>query len=107
RADPFGLYEDERKRARRFPVRLAVITGLLAAVIGVGVVTASELAIFGHSVSGKDRTTSVFGGSERPRDEDATPTPTPDATETATPQATETPTAAPSETATPAATVTA
>ena len=100
--DPFGLRTPE-KRGRRPWWRLAVITGLLAAVIGAGVVTASELAIFGHSVSGSDRSTSVFGGSESSRDEE--PSPTPEATETAEPEET----TAPEETATaaPSATVTA
>ena len=43
RDDPFGLYEQERPR-RRFPWKLAIVTGLLAAVIGATVVTATELA---------------------------------------------------------------
>jgi hypothetical protein len=96
--DPFGLREPERPR-RSFPWKLALGTGLLAAVIGATAVTASELAIFGHSVSGSDRSTSVFGG----RGEGATPTATPEATETAAPTetATEEPTTAPTVTATP------
>lgn len=116
--DPFGLRTPERAPRRRFPWKLGIITGLVAAVIGAGVVTASELAIFGHSVGGgKSRSTSVFGGSNdrSPSDEEETPTPTataspteeptetatPEATETVTPEATETPTAVPSTTATP------
>jgi len=113
--DPFGLRTPERKRNLRFPWKLTVITGLLAAVIGAGVVTASELAIFGHSVGGKDRSTSVFGGSGSASDEqeEETPTPTPTATEganetataepttTPTPEATETVTPVPTETAVP------
>jgi hypothetical protein len=103
--DPFGLRTPE-KRGRRPWWRLAVLTGLLAAVIGAGVVTASELAIFGHSVSGSDRSTSVFGGSRNSSDEEEpTPTAAPEETETAAPQETaapeETATAVPSATATP------
>ena len=61
REDPFGLYEEEKPR-RRFPWRLAVITGLLAAVIGAGVVTASELAVFGHQIGNTQRSTGLLGG---------------------------------------------
>ena len=50
RDDPFGLYERRARRAARMPWRLAIITGLMAAVIGAGVVTASELAVFGHQI---------------------------------------------------------
>jgi hypothetical protein len=102
--DPFGLRTPARaQRRRRFPWKLGLATGLAAAVIGAAVVTASELAIFGHSVGGKERSTSVFGGetehSRRPQE-----TPTPAATETATPTPTSTPT--PTETVTPQATET-
>jgi hypothetical protein len=104
RDDPFGLYEDERPR-RRFPLRLAVITGLLAAVIGAGVVTASELAVFGHQIGNEHRSTGLLGGKANPT---ATPTATatPSATATGTPTATETATATPTATvsATPSAT---
>ena len=114
--DPFGLRTPERKPRRGFPWKLGIVTGLVAAVIGAAVVTASELAIFGHSVSGKGRSTSVFGGSNsNSTDEDQTPTPTPtgtatekeatpEATATVTPEATETATPAPSASATPTAT---
>jgi hypothetical protein len=104
--DPFGLHAPAKQR-RAFPWKLAVITGLLAAVIGAAVVTASELAIFGHSVGHSNRSTSVFGGSTK-----ATPTPaatetaTEEATATATEEATATPSAEATETATPEATVT-
>jgi hypothetical protein len=107
--DPFGLRSPEPKR-RRFPWKLGVVTGLVAAVIGAGVVTASELAIFGHSVSGKDRSTSVFGGSrDSTDDEETTPTPTAteEATQTATPEATETVAPEATGTATPSVTPTA
>jgi hypothetical protein len=92
--DPFGLRAPQPRR--RFPLKLALITGALAAVIGAGVVTASELAIFGHSVSGSGRATSVFGGREEAAEE--TPTAAPE--ETTTPAPTETATAAPTATAT-------
>jgi hypothetical protein len=102
--DPFGLRTPQKKNRRPW-WRLAVITGLLAAVIGATVVTASELAIFGHSVSGSDRSTSVFGGNGSSSDEEPTPTAAPDETSTAEPEET----TAPEETATaaPTATVTA
>ena len=102
REDPFGLYEDERPR-RRYPLRLAVITGLLAAVIGAGVVTASELAVFHHQIGNDRRTTGLLGG--KVHKSKATPTPTPTPTETPTETATQTPTA--TVTATPSPTVTA
>jgi len=99
--DPFGLHGavDSPRWRRRFPWKLAVVTGLLAAVIGATVVTASELAIFGHSVSHSGRSTSVFGGTHKHKSK-ATPTPTPTATE----QATETPTEEATDTPTPEAT---
>ena len=102
--DPFGLRRAKRPR-RHFPWRIALITGLAAAVIGGGVVTASELAIFGRSIGNPDRETGLLGGtpreSEAEEDEEATPTPTPteEATGTATPTATAT--ATPSATTTP------
>ena len=108
--DPFGLRTPQRKPRRGFPWKLGILTGLVAAVIGAAVVTASELAIFGHSVGGgKERSTSVFGGSSsNSTDEEESPTATPTATEgapgTATPQATATPT--PTVTATPSASAT-
>jgi hypothetical protein len=98
RDDPFGLYEPERPR-RRYPLRIAVITGLLAAVIGAGVVTASELTLFGHQIGNSQRSTGLLGG--KSRKSDATPTPT------STPTATATATATPEESATPTATETA
>jgi hypothetical protein len=106
--DPFGLRAPERQRKRRgFPWKLGIITGLVAAVIGAAVVTASELAIFGHSIGHSDRSTSVFGGSRRPAE--PTPTATPSAEGTATPGATQTatPTATATATATPTVTATA
>jgi hypothetical protein len=103
--DPFGLRAGDAPR-RRFPVRLAVITGLIAAVIGAGVVTASELAVFGHSIGHSGRETSLFGGRERKAKATPTPTPTPSATRTATGTPTPTATATPTPTPTPSATAT-
>ena len=80
--DPFGLREPERGGFfTRRRVVLALVTGALAFGIAAVVVTASELAIFGDSVSREHRTT-FFGGKSRK----ATPTPTPTATPTATPE---------------------
>ncbi len=97
--DPFGLQGGSQPPRRRSPVRLAVITGLLAAVIGAAVVTASELAIFGHQIGDSNRSTGLLGG--KADKAEATPTATPDATEdaTATPEATASP--APTEAASP------
>jgi hypothetical protein len=96
--DPFGLREPERAGFfTRRRVVLALVTGALAFGIAAVVVTASELAIFGDSVSRQHRTT-FFGGKSR----HATPTPTP----TATPDDGETPTPTPSATETPTATPT-
>ncbi len=106
RRDPFGLYEEERPRNRR-PLKIALLTGLLAFIIGAGVVTASELALFGHSVGQSKRSTGLFGGhvSKTPTPTPtASPTETPRPTETATPSATATPTV--SATPTPTATAT-
>ncbi len=111
--DPFGLRTPQRSKQRRgFPWKLGIVTGLVAAVIGAAVVTASELAIFGHAVGGKERSTSVFGGSSsNSSDEEETPTATPtateEATETATPEADETPAPTVTVTPTPSATPTA
>jgi hypothetical protein len=111
REDPFGLYEPARP-SRRFPLRLAVITGLLAAVIGAGVVTASELAVFGHQIGNSHRSTGLLGGTTKKSTATPTPTATPTgtATETPTPTETETPTPTPTPsvgaTPTPSATPT-
>jgi hypothetical protein len=104
--DPFGLREVAAPRRPWW--KIGLVTGLLAFVIGAGVVTASELTVFGNSVSGADHgKTSLFGGSTKQHKADATPTPAPDAsaTPTATPAGTATP--APTETATPTASPTA
>ena len=74
--DPFGLREPERGGFfTRRRVVLALVTGALAFGIAAIVVTASELAIFGDSVSRPHRTT-FFGGAPAHK-ADATPTPTP------------------------------
>jgi hypothetical protein len=109
--DPYGLRKASRTPRPR--LKIALVTGLLAFVIAAGVVTASELAVFGGSVS-SDRRTSLFGGQksgsttaqdEQKTDEEATPTATPEDGATPTPEATETP--APSTTPTPTPTATA
>jgi hypothetical protein len=109
--DPFGLRKASRTPRPR--LKIALVTGALAFVIAAGVVTASELALFGGSVS-SDRRTSLFGGQKpasspsndekRGGGEDATPTATPDGA-TPSPQATATP--APSVTVTPTPSTTA
>jgi hypothetical protein len=108
RDDPFGLYEDERPRGGRRPLKIALVTGLLAFLVGAGVVTASELAVFGHSVGQSNRSTGLFGGHTKKKSATPTPTPTPSATATgtATPSATATATATatPTASATPTAT---
>ena len=94
REDPFGLYEPRSARAAASRWRLAVITGLLAAVIGATVVTASELAVFGHQIGNTHRSTGLLGGKSRKAT--ATPRRRPTATETRPrrrPQASPTPTA--------------
>jgi hypothetical protein len=105
RHDPFGLYEDERPRGNRRPLKIALITGLLAFIIGAGVVTASELAVFGHSVGQSGRSTGLWGGhvSKTPT---PTPTASPSETPTATKTSTPTPTATPTISATPTPTPT-
>ena len=105
--DPFGLREPER-RAILTPrrVRLALITGALAFLIAAAVLTVSELAIFGDSVSRPSRTT-FFGGTERKATATPTPTAAPDedgpATPTPTPAETPPPDAATTPEPTPGA----
>jgi hypothetical protein len=101
RDDPFGLRAAQRPRRRR-PLKLALATGLLAAVIGAGVVTASEIAVFGHSIFDSKRETGVFGGTAS-----KTATPAATATPTATATATESASPTPTETGTPTETPTA
>ena len=103
--DPFGLREPERRVIfTRRRVIIALVTAALAFAIAAVVVTASELTIFGDSVSSNHRTT-FFGG--KPKKAEATPTPTatpaPGTTATPAPSATASPTETPAakETATP------
>ncbi len=107
--DPYGL----RAGGRRRPWwKIGLVTGLLAFVVGAGVVTASELALFGGSVSGERGRTTIFGGSKKAatnedkqkQDKEATPSATPDGEPTTDPSPTTTP--VPEETATPEATAT-
>ena len=101
--DPFGLREPPRRIIfTRRRVKVALITAALAFLIAAAVVTVSELAIFGDSVSTSHRTT-FFGGS-RAKKADATPTPaaTPKPGTSATPA----PTGTPAATATPGTTAT-
>jgi len=62
--------------------KIALATGLAAFLAAAVVVTASELTLFGDSVSSGDRRTTFFGGSLRAEE----PTPTPDATPAAEPE---------------------
>ena len=112
--DPYGLRKASKTPRPR--LKIALITGALAFFIAAGVVTASELAVFGGSVS-SDRRTSLFGGqksstssgtTEKDKaDEEATPTATSqDGEATATPTPTATPDAAATPTPTPSATAT-
>ena len=109
--DPFGLRKASRTPRPR--LKIALVTGLLAFVIAAGVVTASELALFGGSVS-SDRRTSLFGGQksgsttpdEKKRDEEATPAATPQEGATPTPTPTATPGSGATPTPTPTATAT-
>ncbi len=117
RNDPFGLYEPERRPLlddRR--VRLGLVTGLIAFVIGAAVITLSELT-FGRAVGGSGQRTTLLGGSsssaeegreEREREE-ASPTATPDAADpqpTPSPPPGTTPTPSPSPSVTPGTTPT-
>jgi hypothetical protein len=98
--DPFGLRAAHGPRRRNW-WKLGLATGVLAFVIGGGVVTVSEL-VGGGSVTGNERT-SLFGGSTA--SPTATPSATPSGTATAAPTATATPSV--TATATPSATATA
>jgi hypothetical protein len=107
--DPYGLRGGDRRRPR---LRIALVTGLLAFLAAAAVVTASELALFGGSVSGERGRTTIFGGEQRTsgdsdrseRERERTPTATPE--EEATPQPSATPTPEPEETPPPSPTPT-
>jgi hypothetical protein len=106
--DRHVYYERPRRRLVRRQLKIALVTGVLGFVLAAAFVTASELALFGKSVSQADRRTTFFGGagSDRSdkRDEQAQPSPTPGEQ---TPTPTPTPTASPCEptpTSTPSST---
>jgi hypothetical protein len=103
--DPFGLRAASAPR-RRVPVRLGIATGLLAAVIGAGVVTAAELGL-GHSVTSSKHETSLWGGRTKKAKATPTPTATPTTGATAQPTTTATPSATASTTPTPTPSATA
>lgn len=101
--DPFGLRKAESRRPR---LKIALVTGVLAFLVAGAAVTASELTVFGGSVSGERGRTTLLGGKskaekrqEERQEQDATPTATPE--ESQTPEPTPTATAAPEETAVP------
>jgi hypothetical protein len=105
--DPFGLRGTQRRRSWW---KAGLVTGAVAFVIAAGVVTASELAIFGGSITGGNERTSLFGGSRhqsKSSDQHQTKpqaTATPGASPTPAPTTTPTPTATPTATTTPAPT---
>jgi len=94
--DRHVFYERPRRRLDRRQLRIALVTGVLGFVLAAAFVTASELALFGKSVSQGDRRTTFFGGAgsdrSHKRDEQVQPRPTPGEQ---TPTATPTPTASP------------
>jgi hypothetical protein len=84
--------------------KIGIVTGLVAFLAAAAVVTASELAIFGDSISNGHRRTTFLGGSEPSTTATPTATPKESATPTATPSPGETPTATPTATQTAAPT---
>jgi hypothetical protein len=107
--DPFGLRAAQQPRRRRVSLKMGVATGLAAAVVGAGVVTAAELGL-GHSVTSPKRETSLWGGKThkaKNKKNEATPTPTAthSATQTATPSASATPSVSATPSASPTPTV--
>jgi hypothetical protein len=101
--DPFGLRSEPAPK--RSPVRIAVVTGLIGALIGAAAVTATELAIFGHQIGNPERSTGLLGGKPRRADPTPAPSQTTQPSPTATPERTATPTATatPSPSASPSA----
>ena len=107
RPDPFGIWQDAGRttwRDRlstldRRHVRLAVVTGLLAFVVGAIALTGIEL-VFGGDAGGDGQNTTLFGGGkkkEREREDRTTPT-QPGETTPAAPQEEETPDQTPAQT---------
>jgi hypothetical protein len=106
--DPFGLRAPVRRRSWW---KLGLITGVLAFLLAAAVVTASELTVFGGSVSGERGRTTLFGGAQpktaQPRDgAKRPPAPTAQASPTPGPTSTPSATASPAATTTPAPTAT-
>jgi hypothetical protein len=102
--DPFGLREAHEPRRRRpHWLRIGIATGLLAFFIGGGVVIASELAVFGSSITGDGRTSFSGGGGSSSDDEEASPTATPSEEEEASPTPSAEATASPSPSTSPEA----
>jgi hypothetical protein len=64
--DPFGLWEDQRRRRSRTRtwVTLGIVTGVIGFAVAAFVLTGSEL-LFGGSVAGPKRTTIFGGGGDR------------------------------------------
>jgi hypothetical protein len=100
-ARPPRRVEGRRRALTGRQWKIGIATGLIAFLAAAAVVTASELAVFGDSISNGHRRTTFLGGHHS----EATATPTP----TASPKgsATPTPTATPGETQTPTPTPTA
>jgi hypothetical protein len=98
--------EHRRRRLTGRQWKIGIATGLIAFLCVAAVVTASELAIFGDSVSNGDRRTTFFGGSHKSSSEKEKATPTPTPTDTAAPKKSATPTVTQTPTATPTATPT-
>jgi hypothetical protein len=66
RADPYGIWEDDRQRSGLDPrhVKVALVTGLVAFAIGAFLLTSGEL-VFGGSVSGGGKKTTIFNGAKK------------------------------------------
>lgn len=97
---PYRVHRRRRRRRRRPRLRLAILTGLLAFVICIAVLTIPEL-IAGHAVS-SDRGTSLWGGkpsssrkSHNGAQTTSTPSTTPSSTTPTSPSQSTTPTTTP------------
>jgi hypothetical protein len=74
RPDPFGIWEADQKRSgfqwvKGRPLKLAIVTGLLAFAVAAFVVTGADL-VFGNGSDGGDRLKLVPGTQERKATED-------------------------------------